>query len=309
MILFLYGEDSYSSWKKLSLIKSRFLASQDAQNLEQYDSDDLESLDLPSIFNLQSLWAGQRLVVFRDVLAEANTSIKDQLKLLLSQELAPGLTVIVWEPSSFDKRQSLYKLLNIPKRAEEFKPLPASSIPTHLKSIAAEVNLELNVAELNQLTQTVGTDLWRAHSEISKLAFCPPELRQKLISKSDQAAAFALQDAIVDGRPADALHVLHQQLEAGSDSTLLVGSLAATLRNIIRIAELGSRGESARQIAVTTAIHPFVVSKLVRLATSKPLSFWNKQYRELSNLDWKIKTGAVQSDSALEFATINLATT
>src|SRR5690348_6250436 len=119
MILFLYGEDSFGSSKKLSLIKSKFLSTQDAQNLTTYTAEQLAQIDIHSLFNTQSLWAGARLIIFRDVLADADASLKDQLKEILSGEIDPGVTVIFWETGSFDRRQSLYKLLNQPKVAQE----------------------------------------------------------------------------------------------------------------------------------------------------------------------------------------------
>src|SRR5689334_18133885 len=111
MILFLFGEDSFSSSQKLSAIKSRFLASQDPQNLATYSADQLEQADLSAIFNTVSLWGGQRLIIFRDILAEGTVSLKDSLKEILSGEIDANLTIIFWETGTFDRRQSLYKLL------------------------------------------------------------------------------------------------------------------------------------------------------------------------------------------------------
>jgi DNA polymerase III delta subunit len=307
MILFLFGEDSFSSWQKLNLIKDKFLASQDSQNLIEYTANQLEGIDLDSIFNVQSLWAGHRLIIFRDVLAEAKAELKDRLKVLLSADYGTELTIIIWESSTFDKRQALYKMLNVPKRAEEFTAVQPARMPARLTAMASERNLQLSPAELKQLVQTVGMDLWLAHSELSKLAFCPPELRSELISATTQSGAFALQDAIVSRQPETAWHVLRNQLLRGDDSALLLGSLAATLRNLVRINALAAGGKSPSQIASATAIHPFVVSKLISLANSHPQNFWASQYRRLSDLDWKIKTGALEAEGALELAVVGIA--
>jgi len=306
MILFLYGEDSFSSWKKLQVIQKRFLATQDANNLTTFTAHDLESQNLSDIMNAVSLWSGQRLIVLRDVLAEGSAELKDKLQAKLAGEIEPSLTIIVWESSKFDRRQSLYKLLNKPKLAEEF-PIPSPrDLPGLVTKLANEAGIVLTPSQQRAIVAMSAGDLWLVHSELAKLASCPENLRDELISTSDQTATFALQDAIVNQNIAEVLQVLHKQLANGHDSTLLVGSLAATLRNLIRISDLLSRGSSATEVVSATKLHPFVARNLTPLALSRPQSEWRLLYRQLTELDWNIKIGAIAADDALDLAVSKL---
>lgn len=306
MILLLHGEDSFHSWRKLQTIKERFLTSQDANNLNEYSADQLESQDIGGLL-APSLWSGHRLIVMRDIMGAGSAKLKDTVLAVLEYEPDPNLTLIFWESGSFDHRQKLFKLLNKPKLAEEFKmPFPAQ-LPSLVNHLATELGVKLSPAQINKLVAGSDNDCWKIYQEISKLSSAPESLLDDLISPSQQSAAFALQDAISNGSPAEAHRTLLKNLLGGDDPHLLMGGLASTLRNIILIATLNAQGKDQRAMATETGIHPFVIKKLSQLSSTHPVNYWSQLYQELSNTDWKIKTGALSSDGALDPTVVKLA--
>lgn len=306
MILLLHGEDSFHSWRKLQTIKERFLTSQDSNNLHEYSAEQLENQDIMGIL-APSLWSGHRLIVMRDIMGSGTAKLKDAMLVVLEQEPDPLMTLIFWESGSFDHRQKLFKQLNQPKLAEEFKmPFPAQ-LPGLVSNLAHELGVKLTPAQLTKLVVGSDNDCWKIYQEINKLSSAPAALVDELISPSQQSAAFALQDAISNGDPGEAHRTLLKNLLGGDDPHLLMGGLASTLRNLILIATLQAQGKDQRDIATQTGIHPFVVKKLHHLSSSKPADYWSQLYQNLSLTDWQIKTGALSSDGALEPTVVKLA--
>lgn len=306
MILLLHGEDSFHSWRKLQAIKERFLTTQDKNNLNEYSAEQLENEDVAGLL-APSLWSGHRLIVMRDILGDGTAKLKETILGILEHEPDPQLTLIFWESGNFDHRQKLFKQLNQPKLAEEFKmPFPAQ-LPAFVQGLATELGIKLTTAQVNKLVAGSDNDCWKIYQELTKLSAAPQEFMDALISPSQQSAAFALQDAISLGDVAESHRILLKNLVAGDDPHLLLGGLAATLRNIVLIATLSAQRKDQRTIATETGIHPFVIKKLYQLSNARPVAYWTELYQSLSTADWKIKTGAFASDGVLEPTVIKLA--
>lgn len=299
MILLLHGEDSFHSWRKLQLIKGRFLSTQDANNLHEYSADQLDSLDFFSLL-VPSLWSGHQLIVIRDLMGLGSAKAKDNCLAAIEKGVDPGSTLIFWESGSFDRRQKLFKQLNQPKCAEEFKVPHPSQLPAFAESLANEMELKLTKEQARKLADSSDGDCWKIYQEINKLSAAPESLRSDLISPSQETAAFALQDAISSKNPQEAHRVLTQNIVNGDDPQLVMGGIAATLRNLILISSLSGEGKDMRSIAAATSIHPFVLQKLQQLAKSKDTSYWENLYKGLSQTDWQMKTGALSGDGILE---------
>ena len=308
MILLMYGEDSFGSWRKLKIIKERFFASQDRNNFHEVSGESLDATDLPSLLLSQSLWQGHRLIVFRDALSSGSVSAQNQLLEIIKQMSDPSLTVVFWETQKFDKRCQLFKFLNLPKLSEEFVLPSPNQLTSHILQIAKEADVRLTPTQVARITDITGSDLWGIYNEIQKIASAPSaELIEQLFSPTTSFTAFALQDAISKSDSKSAQHTVRLQLENGEEPYLLLGSLASVLRNIVRICDLSEKGAPHASIAQTTKLHPFVVTKLQPVAKRHPLSYWTSLLCDLSDLDWKSKTGVTNIGDSLEL--ISLKTT
>jgi DNA polymerase III delta subunit len=97
MILLLFGEDSFGGWRTLKKIKNRFLSSQDPNNLIELSGEELSPASLDNLLHAQTLFAGHRLIILRDVLGKAPAAVKDALATQLAADLSETTTVIFWE--------------------------------------------------------------------------------------------------------------------------------------------------------------------------------------------------------------------
>lgn len=305
MNLLIYGEDSFGSWRKLKLIKERFFSSQDQNNFHEISSDVIESVDLTDLLQAQSLWAGHRLIIFREILSGASAQTQSRLLETLKTISDPNLTIVFWETQKFDKRLALFKFLNLPKLSEEFLLPTPSQLSSRIIQMGKDAGINLSPAQINRLIDIAHSDLWGIYNEIQKISSAPSaDLVEQLFSPSTTVAAFALQDAISKSDPKLIQHTIRLQIDNGEEPYLLLGGLVSTLRNIIRIRQLLDQGTPAFTIAQLIKLHPYVVTKLLTVCQNHPLSYWIDIFMALSDLDWKSKTGATNISDSLELVSL-----
>lgn len=308
MNLLIYGEDSFGSWRKLKLIKERFFSTQDRNNFHEISGDMIESVDLSNLLLSQSLWSGHRLIIFRDILSYASGQIQSSLLEIIKNISDPNLTVVFWETQKFDKRSALFKFLHLPKLSEEFLLPTPSQLSSRIVQMGKDAGISLSSAQITRLIDISHSDLWGIYNEIQKISSAPSlDLVEQLFAPTTTTTAFALQDAISKSDSKSIQHTIRLQIENGEEPYMLLGGLASTLRNIIRIRHLVDNGTSTPSIAQATQLHPFVVTKLLPVAQKHPLPYWIDIFRSLSDLDWKSKTGVTNISDSLEL--ISLKTT
>src|SRR5436190_16785305 len=95
MILFLYGEDTYRSKKKLDEIRAKFLRDIDPSglNLHQLDGEKAELDDVRSAVSAAPFLAPKRMVVLQDAIANAGKKEADPLAELM--DAVPEETILV----------------------------------------------------------------------------------------------------------------------------------------------------------------------------------------------------------------------
>ena len=297
MILFFYGDNSYGAWDKVNQIKQRFTSTHPEGEIIDWSIG--SAIQISSLFESQSLFSSKQLVIMRNVFSEPDANQREQILELLSSPIPEHVTVIVWEAIKVDRRQKLFKLLNQPKLSQEFKAPHQNDMPAYVQKMAQSVGLSITPQLSVQLIESCGTNLWKLHHEIYKLATCPdPGLMASLISPSEELAAFAFQNSFTDQNQQASISIITKELSNTSEAPyLLVGGIANTLRNLIVISSNSSLSPS--QLATQTKLHPFVVSKLLPLTNNHPTSFWSQLLLDVSDLDYKMKTGKLDSTAGL----------
>jgi DNA polymerase-3 subunit delta len=70
-------------------------------------------------------------------------------------------------------------------------------------------------------------------------------------------------------------------------------------RTMLKIADLFDKKMSSSQIASKAKIHPFVVSKTLPLLRNFTLDKLKKNYQKIAKLDYEMKSGKGDAESAL----------
>ena len=314
MIYLLYGPDTFRARVKLLNIRDKFLTSQPAFNFIHMAASQLVSSDeLLRLLGSATLLGGKRLVVLTDLMSLSEATIKEALATAVRQGLPDDLIVVLQENFDFDKRQSLFKLLNRPKTAQFFGLLTGSELFHYAQDRALAKKLNIEASLLRQVLIITGSDLWRLDNELTKLASyacthpLSPTVVQELVSADLSDNMFALMDAVANRNPAAVNKLFSDLVNRGEDPAGLLPILAFQLRNLILIKHLSAQKLSVSEIIRVTSLHPYVVSNTLKQTNLFSSDWLNTAYQRLVATDWQIKTGALNPADALDQVLVGFA--
>lgn len=309
----IFGEDTYRSYAKLSVMKQEFVKIHGKDNLVIKSGNELKNANIENILFSQTLLGGDRLVIFENIFSECNDDTRKHLIKILGSELPTDLTIVFYESSKIDKRLALFKLLNQPTTAQEFNPLSSANLVHEVKKMMDEKKVALTEPQLRNLIERA-SDLWQIHNELDKIsafsmgAVIEDGQFQYLVSGSADADTFALLDAISMSDAKTANRILNRALMQGENEVRMLGSIAYQLRNLIRIKDMSESGTNPNSIAKQAGIHPFVVQKTLSQVRKINRAKIVSAYQKLVRADWQIKTGAHKAPDALDLLVVELAT-
>ena len=160
-----------------------------------------------------------------------------------------------------------------------------------LRTHARAYGIELHHDEAAFLVDYVGTDQWRLHHDVEKLALAGKpishQLIEELVDPNPSATAFELLDMVVAGRREQAmkkLAVVRRAEDPYKFIGLLVGQLYALA--VCKTAE----GKTAQAIAREAGLHPYVVQKSLQTARRLSLDKLRGMIAAVDNSDQLIKT-------------------
>ncbi len=314
MIYLLYGPDTFRARAKLLGIRDKFLASQPSFNFIHINGSEINSADgLLRLLGSATLLGGKRLVVITDLMGLGEAAVKDSLVAAVRGGLPDDLVVVLQENFDFDKRQSLFKLLNQPKTAQFFGILAGTELFRYAKELAEAKKFDIDDGLLREVIVIVGGDLWRLDNELTKLASYAKTtplsvgVIRELISADLEDNIFALMDAVANHNSAAVNRLFGDLMDRGEDPARLLPVLAFQLRNLILLKNLSTQRLSTGELIRITGLHPYAVSntlKQIRLFTADQL---NNAYQRLIATDWQIKTGALDPADALDQMLVSFA--
>lgn len=314
-ILFLYGQDTYRSAEKLQALKRRYIdASLGDTNLATLDGASLTFQELVRQVQAFPFLAKTRLVVIHNLLLSGKKDVQEALVDYLDS--IPDTTVLcLYEAGAPDKRTMLYKRLAKLKFAEEYSPLTPPQVQVWLMREADRRGVRLAPPAAQWLVEVVGTDLWRLHNELDKLADWSaggqPITRvalEDLVIRDESADVFALVTAVVRGRTREALMLTEVLRTSGEAELYLLSMLAYQYRTMIVVADaLASGARTSGEVAQVTGLKPFVVQKTMDLVRSMTVTDLLDRYDRILATDAHIKTGTLPPRDGLELLIVELA--
>lgn len=323
MIIVLYGADTFRSRRKLTQIKEKFVRDVDHSgiNIETINATGATAEIIERALTTQPFLAAKRLVIIEDLLsnAKAHQLHHALLELITEQELN-HVVLVFWDTELVAPKKrggkktgedatALYKKLTAERYAQRFDPLDSSGVCAF---IAAEVkarggSFETNAVRL--LADIVGSDLWQADGEITKLI---AYAQGKTVTTKDVEALvvtklvddiFGLTDALSTGNKGRALKLLSDQLAGGASATEVLSAITwqyRALTSVKSFVEVHGKSYPAERIARDVSLHPFVVKKALVATARYTLADLQKRYAYLIESDYKIKTGRATPEALLD---------
>ena len=299
MISLLYGDNDFELKNALGKIIKDF---DNEYSVEKIDGDTLSSNDLPDLLSGISLFSAKRLIVIYD--ASANKEVWEKLADYIDDDSSNSELVLI--ETTPDKRTRTFKLLLKQSNAYEYKKLNEAEAKNWLLNQAKITNTDISLVLADKIIERAGTDQWKLHYGLQKLALLGDINEQKIIENieaSPQANVFALIDASLHRSP-EKVHYLVGLASVSEDPYFFFGLLSS---QIFQLLTLASSDKSPSEVAGDLGVHPYPLQKLNGLAKQVNQTQRQKIAHILAECDDKLKRSGAEPWLLIEQALIKLA--
>jgi DNA polymerase III delta subunit len=243
MIIFLYGEDTYTSRKKLKEIKDKFLREVDpsGNSLVVIEGENASLEKINEMVSSSSLFARKRMVVIERLLSSKNKSVADQMLFFLKNNFKPAdktksdnsaeNILVFWEGPAMDKtaKSKLFDFLSKQKFVFNFKKLSNTETSNWVKKETESRGAKIKPQAAAILTSFFSGNLSQLSNEVDKLINYKIGKNKKsnnevvideddidtLVRGNTDENIFALTDAISAKNKALAVLLFEKEIEAG----------------------------------------------------------------------------------------------
>lgn len=310
MYYLFYGEDTFSLKEKIVSLKEQILKKTEfPPEVFVLQGSDLTKPQFDEVAFAVSIFSAKKIVEIRNFLIEnKDKNLAEYIGKNL--EKIPETTLIIFSEYGLpDKRSSLFKKLNKPKLAFEFKPIIGSRLFGWIIEKGKILDLKIGMREAEKIAEYLGSDLWRINSEIEKLSLYASANGRENITAEDIEenltpenfnTNFDLIDAVAAKNGKKAYQVMDKLIKGGVNEILIFSMIVYQYRTMLSVLDYSKRGESQGSIARIVKMHPFVVSKTINNLRNSGQQDIEKIFMELSNVDKKIKSGQIEARLALD---------
>ena len=305
MIIFLYGQDSYRSKKKLEEIIDHYKKiHKSGLNLIYIDAAQTDFTDFYNSFKSSSMFAEKKLLVVKNVFS--NKKFQEDLLTEIKNINSFKDIVVVYESDAVDERTKTFKTLIKACKSQEFKPLDAKELKVWAREQFEASGQKINLDALDLMISYAGNILWQLSNEIKKLS----DFKRGLTIKKEDVDAlvkpnnlqgdiFKTIDALAQKNKKQALLLLQKHLDSGEVPLYLLSMIAWQFKNLLVVKELAQKGMMYNSIVKKSGLHPFVVQKNYFMCNQFTLEELKGIYQKIFTIDLGIKTGNIEEEPAL----------
>ena len=201
---------------------------------------------------------------------------------------------------------------------EVINKLSLVNISTDTKTLVKDIlkGYDVEYRVINLLEEYYSEDLERLISETKKLALAfintkkitykdALELLVKPLNKQD-SLAFDLVREIALKNKKKAVNIYNELLSYNIESYALFGLLESQYRLLYQVKVLNKRNISYNDMASILEVHPFRVKKTLELVRYYTLKEIRKLLKNLSDIDFKIKSGVYENNIVIDLLILNI---
>lgn len=306
MLIFIYGQNSYSALEKLGAMKAKFFATLDVSHMNYFEFPPagkfiFELGEIMQAIQSPPFLAKKRMVVIKGLLAEFSTKVDAKPWMDVIQNIPESTIVIIFEDLTVKKTEShaifkesqgkddvhSYALENL----SEYDLIKWADL--YCKKIGLLIERDL----LEKIVSLVGADQWQLASELNKLVayMNGQKVDEKainlLIHANSEEKIFELMDAIGSGQPALVMKCLENERNFGNPEGYLFAMLVRQIRLLLSAKDILEQNSQAtnRDLAIKMGVHPYVAQKTLAQARNFELGSLIKLQNLMYELDKKIK--------------------
>jgi DNA polymerase-3 subunit delta len=299
LYLFL-GEETYLLHQKVDFWKKSFNSKHGEYNLSVIDGLKQSANSIISECETMPFLGEKRLVIIENLPPSMGSKIDDKkvASLLRFLEDIPETSVIVFVNPKPDKRTKLYKKLLKIAEVDNFKLIQKDVLTKWVLQEIKQRGGKILPTATQHLIEKTGNNLWALHNEIDKLIAYAGE---KSISENDidhlvtpvyDVNVFKLTDYIGSKKTKLAIDMLDKLMESGNSSIQIFNMIIRQFRIFLQIEEM--QNKPSAEIATSLKLHPFVVQNSLKQVRSFKKSELVKAYKELLEIDKKLKTSVIK---------------
>jgi DNA polymerase III subunit delta len=298
MIYFLYGSDTYRSRGKLKELVQK---NSDGFNVQKIDGSKISTDELNKNIATNDLFSQKKFLIVEGVASKDSKAKEDVVDFLRNLEFDNSSFLIFYD-AQVDKRSVTFKVLN--KKADEayaFDELKPAEMDIWLQNQIKHIGLNINNENFKKLAISLGSDTWLAIGELGKLKAYKGneevlyEDIDLLVRGKLDDDIFKLTDMIVNNNKKEAVKLLKDQLELGSNEIYLLTMIVRQFRILIQLKSVNSF-----DAAKILKLHPFVVQKSLPMVRKYSMEQLKDIYRKLLEIDLKLKSSKVSGETLLE---------
>ena len=301
MIIFLYGEDTYRSRKKLEEIVAHYKEiHKSGLNLRYFDGNNADFQDVKSELQTVSMFKEKKLLILKD--AFSNQGLKENFLKEAKRFVDSDNVILFYEEKGEFPRDALFAFLKKHAQSQEFELLSGLKIKTWLKNEFAKNKTRIDPMALETMVNFAGNDLWQLANDVQKLVAYKggKEIEVKdvrlFVKPKLDTDIFKTIDAIALKNKKQALNLLHKHLERGDSPLYLLSMINFQFRNILGVKDLAERGEPLS----ASGLKPFLARKSAEQARKFTYDELKKIYQKIFQIDYSIKTGKLDPQAALD---------
>ena len=331
MIRLFFGEDTFRAHEALEELRREVETGGGLGGTStEIDGPSARPEELLNASQTMPLLGGQRLIIVRGLLGrfegkrgarrkkaqddeQATSALGDWQQVADSLPALPESTLLVFVDGKLGARNPMLAEVRKVAGVQQFDELGKGELAGWIMDRAELYGARLEPRATAAMAELIGGDLWTIDSELRKLATyagddaVSEDAVRELVSQVREANAFALADAIVEGRAEAAIKLFQQRMADGDSPLRLLALIARQYRLLIQAKELQAQNVRPADIGKRLGIHSFVAQRILQQAPPYSIEQLRAAYARLLEADLSIKRGIYNDETALELLIFELA--
>lgn len=278
-------------------------------NINKYELDAYNYKDVLEDASSISLFEEDKMIIAYNALIFSSTKqavdADEFIKYLENPN--PNTTLIFVLEDNIDERKKITKLVRKIGIVKEFNQ--GSDSKTIIKGLLEDYKIEDDA--LNKFIELVPNDYYNIKNELDKLKLYKDD---KLITLNDilnvttnniDVSLFKLMDYIMDNNKEKALELYNNMVLYNVDPIQIIIALANKYRLLYQVKTLYKLGYKEQEVSKELKQNPKYIFVLNKISQKYSKDYLLSELKKLADMDFKIKSGKIDSNIALELYILN----
>lgn len=320
-VYLLYGTEKYQMIQFVDMLQERIIKEEHREfSVISYDLTDTPVEVVVEEAETVPFLVPRKLVLVRD--ARVFTSGKDggkvehrldALAAYIENPAQYSVLVFMIHADKLDERKKIVKQIKKAASVIAFSPLSSEELFAWVEKCVAKRHVALAAEAAPALIRNVGTSLQALAVEMDKLCLFAGEGGtisvqdiDALVARSTEQNVFVMVEELANLRLENALSIFYELLKQREEPIKIAALVTRQFRIILQVQQLAQQSYSQQQMAGQLGLHPYAV----KIAGEQAARFRPERLRwilnELAELDYRMKTGAVDKVFGMELFFLKL---